>query len=1211
MNTKKVDMWHKLKAVRVMLSLIFVCGFLTGCGNFKLSGLSLDRVDTLGTVTGGVIDARQAYLKEARKCLSDRGVVIAMPATADDATTLDFSNIGEDADTLTALKGMTKSILMTSGGGVSSVSGSMSGTISDAGNYDGTYSFPYKLYYGKATYNWGGSSPGSYTMGTGWYLWIDLSPLGDISNKVIWKGGTSSNGYCNLNEALGFQSDNLWNKAVNCTDGLWRGGVKRTDNFFADGETFYIVWSTQGNPVTVQESTYNYPTLNPTTDRYGAFGTGAFENYTNAYTSHNSYKVIEALLAMSGSSTVMAPSNVLLSEAGEQGYWVVHSQSNGSDGYIRTGPFYTYDTTTLTGTVDSDLSTYNVFAWDGKSTNRLLPGYEALTSSVIDYGHIWVLSPEASASEISDVQKKLNKFLADNGQFSTVLTTDPTGEGLDGAAALTTAFKETELCIVPPGFGILCYSVIPRNGFLNMVQADTQDSSKIGLVRPVFASGESKPSVGLGFVGPNPQVLSAMNTVLGSSGGGFAVINQHIYLMTYPVSTVGYLYTGVDANGQNNAYIGLGASPIYYNLIYDRLDYKYGDSYQFTTTATAATEDPLYADYNFVGGIAVKDTTGTVSSSGGVYILQDENGNNTTCRVQIAAKDNVESAKEQFQELVRLNYVHPVPVWDTDPNTAGNQSYVFIDGTSAEDYLRNTALYTSSDGGVYFSYTTYAGTGVQKYLGAWAESLDLASLEVPQFVLMDYVESTLLPGATPTNDVVLTGRKIRLIPDAIQYDSTNHLYYYAGKTGLKIGEYVTTDGNTKVDDLFLGDVVDIRALCGVGYTKQACTSSWTEIQPPYGYNTFFPIGINIEDYKTKYAGFISEVDSAHGNTALTDWANANLQGTDPSAFGTMNYWDGLTGTIADASYYQSVAAVNAVASLTSSVVDESGKAVTSDAVVACLNISGADLQAHLGETEITMDTRIDELPYVCTDIITFSEPFPNTIFTPDGDETTDCDKVYRATEENAKTPNVMYTIAVGTGITHGNFYHAWVSSEAPTDSLTWWNNYLDAHGFSYKLNPQVVKQYLETNYSYLANEDNRLRFDVVGAEYWSDELDVLNPNRGGNRTVNLIMTLSNVFGWICIVYALLCLLFWAIDIYAGLDKDFYRLMTGGRYVASAEAMPPTQHVHYATFLNALARSVIICIAGVVLIYVGAAVILAKMFKFLALILRLVAGYWKQ
>jgi hypothetical protein len=107
----------------------------------------------------------------------------------------------------------------------------------------------------------------------------------------------------------------------------------------------------------------------------------------------------------------------------------------------------------------------------------------------------------------------------------------------------------------------------------------------------------------------------------------------------------------------------------------------------------------------------------------------------------------------------------------------------------------------------------------------------------------------------------------------------------------------------------------------------------------------------------------------------------------------------------------------------------------------------------------------------------------------------------------------------------------------------------------------------------------------------------------------MIKTASNVIGWAVIFYAIACILLWAVDIYGGLDKDFYRLATGGRYVASAEPMPPTTNTHYATFLNALARSVILCVAGSVLIFVGASVILAKMFKFLALLLRLVSGYW--
>ena len=69
------------------------------------------------------------------------------------------------------------------------------------------------------------------------------------------------------------------------------------------------------------------------------------------------------------------------------------------------------------------------------------------------------------------------------------------------------------------------------------------------------------------------------------------------------------------------------------------------------------------------------------------------------------------------------------------------------------------------------------------------------------------------------------------------------------------------------------------------------------------------------------------------------------------------------------------------------------------------------------------------------------------------------------------------------------------------------------------------------------------------------------------------------------------------------------MATGGRYIASAEPMPSSGTAHYATFLNAAARTVLLCIVGAVLLYVGAGVLLAKMFKYIALILRFVFNYW--
>lgn len=1194
MNTSLRHIWKRLKVVRATLLLLFVCCTLSGC-EFKLSGMRLERADTLQTTTKGIMDARQAYLTEAQTSLANRGIMIALPPVADEALSIDYHNLAEDPDSLNAISTLSQCVLMTTGSNRDTVKGTFIGEFKENSTTKNV-EIPYKLIYGTASYggsinmcvpgNYGGGSPS----GNAWILWLDFTNLGDRSNTVTWE---SIKGSLNLKETE-------WIKCQG-TDGdfVYRGtkdSPHSHDPYFDVDEPFFIVWERCNLHWTLHES-HPYPDADPKTDVYGAFGTDGVATFTKAYSSQAGYNVIPALFGVSSASTVVAPSNFILTNEAkvEYGLWM---KRGGLDEYIRSGSM-----------TNHQREEWNAFSWDGSGTvARPLPGYEPLTSSVIDYGHIWVLSPKASATQIRETQQMLNKFFAQNGAFSTTLTQ---GENLDGGAVLTgteNVFEETSLSVLPPGFGILCYSVIPREGGLcGITQSNSVSTANVGVVRAVYATGDNKPSVGLGFIGPNPQVLNAMNSVLSESGGGFAIINQHIYLMTYPVSTVSYLYTNEGSSDPCRAYIGLGAAPIYYNLVYDRLDYNYGEKYQFNMTASPEDMDPLYKDYNFVGGIAVKDSTGVTQSNGGVYILQDENGKNSTCRVQVADAKDIDEAKECLSELILNYYVPVVPLWDDDGVEGnGNQSPT-VGGESVEALIKGQGSnqswfdYNDGNGTMYFGNTT-------GYLSKWADEMKEKDLEVPQFVLMDYVETTLLPGGTATNNACVTGRKIRLAPDAIKYDEVRKLYYYEGRTGVKIGEYRTTDGSRKIDDLYLGDIVDIRSLGGVGYTKQNDNISWESIQPPYGYNSLFPIGIEFSAYNgTTYANHIAKVDKSHGNDLVSKWVGNNVDSTRPliENFGTMSYWDGVAGTLADSSYYQTVSVVNNTSVLTA-VQDATGASVMPDAVVACLNISGAEQNAHLGETTITQDTRIDELPYVCTNIITFSEPFPNTMFYEE-----DCKITYGATMEAVTTPNTMYTIAVGTGITHGNFYHAWVTSEAPTDSLAWWNGYLEAHKFGYRVNAQIVKRYLETNYSYLANEDNRLRFDAEGAQYWSEELDDLNPKRGGNRTVNLVMTLSNVFGWLCIVYALVCLLFWAVDIYAGLDKDFYKMLTGGRYVASAEAMPPTQHVHYATFLNALARSVIICIAGVVLIYVGAAVILAKMFKFLALVLRLIAGYWKQ
>ena len=1236
------------KRVRLLLIMLLMMFCLTACGVKKFT-VSLSNTDQLEAVTGGVADARNEYLTAAANELSSRGVSIVLQS--DNESTLgqiDVRNLTSSTESLSAFDDLAKCVLMTTGANRQGLSGTFTLELESGETAEVAYEFMYgtaRCHYTEfrkdgervparnATSDCEqiAASESLFSAGTsGWVLWMDIEgALGKLgladqaTAKAIMEALNS--GDCFALSALGK------GKCVGIDDGQdGCGSEGATAGYIIDanmycpeqiGIVFNFAGKLGGDYKWKIEPAATYPEALPLNDKYGAFGLG-INTAMNASTSQVGTTridcLIRALLAMCSSSTVVSPSNF---ESNATTFWT--EPKNNSAGYL----FGDHTFVRQGSAKDWAAGGEEAFSWNGTvDPTKVSNGYEVLTSTVIDYGRIYVLSEETNPSDVAALQKKLNSFFAD-GKTSVVTNTEQADgkAALDGSAVLTN-FKSVDVCVVPPGFGILCYSMIPRTGILNMTNAG---GVKVGVVHLVGeGTGNGKPSLALGFVGPNPSVISGMNNVLSSAGGGFCVINEKICLMTYPVAALNYLYSNDD---QTMAYLGFGAAPVYYNLVYDRLDYKYGNKYQYMNSANSGISDPeLYGDFNFAGGVSVKDQTNMYSDTGGgVCILQDDNGKNICCRVQIAAKDNVAAAKKTFSDMVDTYYLRNVPLWDVDNSVSGNQAFKFqpivkpdgttLPATTAADYMHtgDGGILELIGGNTYFKDSKALGP----YLDRWEDSLNVSSLTVPQFVLLDYVETTLLPGAAGNNNIAVTGRKIRLLQGAMQYDSAKKLFYYAGNTSTHIANYVSMDGSQVLDKLCLGDVVDVRALGGAGYSKRC--GDLDGIQPPNGYNSLFPIGVSYDDYKRAYA---EEAANGTLSSDITDWVNSYAGGASltPEKLQNMSHWDGyhsaLVGTTetryADdeessieaviqngSKYYQTISAVNNV----STMVRDGEEGELGASVVACLNIQGADQEAHLGVTEVDLNTKINDLPYVPTDMITFSEPFPNILF-----ETDDARAVFATgveTESGVAMPNVMFTVCVGTGITHGNFYNGWVTSEAPTDSLAWWNGYLEAHNFKYKVNTQVVEEYLETNYSYLANEGNRIMFDVDAAEYWSEELDITNPNRGGNKLVGLIATASNIVGWLCIVYGLLCIMLWAVDIFGGLEKDFYRIATGGRYIASAEPMPSSGTAHYATFLNAAARTVLLCIVGALLLYVGAGVLLAKMFKYIALILRFVFNYW--
>lgn len=1201
--------------------------FLVSCGDVKLGTMGLNSAGTLGAFTAEIGKAHNDYVKAASDALYKRGVLIASDANEINQVDISkyLSNSNADIGEVSSiLETMSRGVLITTGKNYTDVEGTMTIIVDDE-QQDVGYRFFYGYVDSPETTDSAGNTVDEIKIGSElnpeWILWLDLEDL-DLGDYNIGDLGVET-----VMGALFEDNPNVDMDSDTC------GWVELNGSGASDGasDTFNIVWSgLNGEGSAKKEHLHSVAPayISPITEIYGAYGLGV--TTAQAGRSGDPESTLLAMKAMTSTSTFISPSNYAIGA----NYWM-ESELPGTyeDVFVRRA---TSDDLYL-----SDISNYSPWTWTGVSTNSaantITAGHEVISSTIVDYGRIYTLSVE-SAADVADIQKLLyNSF--GSGDTSLVITATATdGSTLDGSAGVS-YFEPTEITLVPPGFGILCYSMLPREKALGDIDITTDG---VGVVYPVGGSGTNTPSLCLGFLGPNEKVIDAMTEVLSSGGGGFAIINEKIYLMAYPVSAVNYLYTDAESG---NAYLGIGPAPVYYNLIYDRLDYKYGPEYQFIGNANNGLSDQeLYKDFNFVGGISYKDaTTGSYTSDGGVGLLLDETNKPMTCKLQIAPNASIEVAKDSFKDIVDNYFVQPVPLYmaSSDGQSSGNSGLYIHDADGvphlAEDWLCGNVdgkeLLQIEDGRPFFLATKDDATGEEtamaEYLDGWAESLQSSYLEVPQFILLNYVESTLLPGAAGSNNVAVTGRRIHLTLDAMHYDEENHLFYYKGNTSTKIGEYTSTDGSMKIADLYLGDVVDVRSLCGAGYTKQFCEDGedhdFTAVQPPYGFNALFPIGTEVDVFMNRY----ETVEKDDVDTSVQSWVGSHLSTFDIGNLYTMSHWNGseyklgltydreyyneghdykevYTGS--DDMYYQSASVVNNVAALTNSVTDGTdSSSQTATSIVSVLNISGADTNTHLGTTSVTADTLIEDLPYVSTDIITFSEPFPNTMF-----NTVDTETVFNAGSEmgnDTAMPNVMFTIAVGTGITKGNFFNAWVISDAPTDSLDWWNKYLSAHNYTYNVKAQTVQSYIETNYSYLANEANRLRVDLNSVEYWSETLDVTNPSHGGNFISNIIMTASNIVGVFCVFYSIICLLLWAVDIYAGFDKDFYRMVTGGRYVASAERLAPVGKTIYATFPNALGRSTVIFVAGLVLIFVGAGTLLALMFRFVAVILRIIFRYW--
>ena len=251
-----------------------------------------------------------------------------------------------------------------------------------------------------------------------------------------------------------------------------------------------------------------------------------------------------------------------------------------------------------------------------------------------------------------------------------------------------------------------------------------------------------------------------------------------------------------------------------------------------------------------------------------------------------------------------------------------------------------------------------------------------------------------------------------------------------------------------------------------------------------------------------------------------------------------------------------------------------GSSEDSSGIGDATGIVGEDSEETPSTEELIQDAikKIDELPMSNTDKIDVSIGFPSK-------------DLGRIDNHESETP-YMYAMAVKKSMFDTGLFSGWIyNTDSEGSSLTWWNDWLREHQYSYKIDKTILEEYLNGSYAYELGQQGILVLDLetiskIQEEY--KEQDTINQNR-------LIRTMFMLLGAILIGYSLLMLLAWVLDTNVDLGFNILEKMTFGHYIAVTDEFEipqiDTEERRYIGFNNLVISSCILAVVGIILILV--------------------------
>lgn len=190
-------------------------------------------------------------------------------------------------------------------------------------------------------------------------------------------------------------------------------------------------------------------------------------------------------------------------------------------------------------------------------------------------------------------------------------------------------------------------------------------------------------------------------------------------------------------------------------------------------------------------------------------------------------------------------------------------------------------------------------------------------------------------------------------------------------------------------------------------------------------------------------------------------------------------------------------------------------------------------------------------------------------------------------DNDAIKNNVYYGICVNTHAYNSGLYTNWIdiNSDGGDDgSLRWWNTWLATHGYNYQIDIGKLKNRMSGVYAVsLAQIDDTIVFNT-------DTLKVINKEMNSDKereAKSLISTFTTLLGGFLLIYGLMLMGFWVLDVNMVNGPGFLTIATLGKFVAITDSsevpLMPGNGKIYVDFKALLMATIVFMIVGMLLI----------------------------